>query len=57
MCQLLEPPPTFVTLVGLLSCVSVAMNLHVDLLMESLTAEVANEWLVVGVRAHVSVQV
>lgn len=57
MCQLLEAPPTFVALMWLLSCVSVAMNLHVDLLVESLSAEVANERLVVGVRAHMSVQI
>lgn len=55
MCQLLETSPTFVALMWLLSCVSVSMNLHVDLLVESLSAEVTNERLVVGVRAHMSV--
>ena len=57
MCQLFEAPPTLVALMWLLPCVSVAMNLHVNLLVESLSAEVTNERLVVGVRAHMSVQV
>ena len=57
MCQLFEAPPTFVALMWLLSCVSIPMNLHVNLLVESLSAEVANERLVVSVRAHMSVQV
>ena len=57
MCQLFEAPPTFVALMWLLSSVSVPMDLHVDLLVESLSAEITNERLVVGVRAHMSVQV
>lgn len=57
MCQLLEAPPTFVALVGLLSRVSVAMDLHVNFLMESLSAEVAHKWLVISMRAHMCMQV
>jgi len=55
MRQLLECPPTFQAFVRLLSCVCVAVNLHVDFLVKPLTAKFAAEWLVVGVGAHVRV--
>ena len=57
MCQLLEASPTLVTFVGLLSRVSVAMDLHVNFLVESFSAEVAHKWLVIGMCAHVRMQV
>jgi len=55
MPQLLESPSTFQAFVWLLSCVRVAVNLHVDFLVKPLTAKIAAEWLVVGVGAHVRV--
>ena len=55
VCQLFESPPTFLTLVRLLSCVGVAVNLHVYFLVKPLSAEIAAEGLVIRVGAHVRV--
>lgn len=57
MRQLLEAPSTLVTLVWLLARVGVSMNLHVDFLVKPLSTEVAHEGLVVGMRAHMRMQV
>ena len=53
--QLLESPSTFLAFMGLLSCMCVAVNLHVNFLVKPLTAKIAAEWLVIGVGAHVRV--
>lgn len=55
MRQLLKSPPTFQAFVCLLSCVRVAMNLHVNFLVKLLTAKIAAEWLIVRVGTHVRV--
>ena len=57
VCQLFKSPPTFLALVWFFTCVSVAMNLHVDFLVKPLAAEIAAEGLVIRVSAHVRVQV
>ena len=57
MGQLLESSPTFLALVGLFSRVRVAVDLHVDFLVEPLAAKFAAKWLVVGMCAHVGVKV
>lgn len=55
MRQLLKSPSTFQAFMWLLSCVRVAVNLHVNFLVKPLTAKIAAEWLVVGVGTHVRV--
>lgn len=57
MGQLFEAPAALDALVRLFPRVRVAMYLHVHLLMESLSAIVADERLVIGVCSQVSVQV
>lgn len=57
VCQLFEASSTLGTFVGFFASVRVAVDLHINLLVESLPTEVANEWLVVGMRAHMSMEV
>lgn len=57
VCQLLETASTFVALVWFFARVGVSMDLHVDFLVKPFSTEVTNERLVVGVRAHVGMQV
>ena len=57
MRQLLEASSTFIALMRFFSGMCVAVDLHVDFLMKSFATVVADEWLVIGMRAHVRMQV